>query len=180
MPMQGLQTQQDFILSSNAISFVGPTLGQCHARNAQHIHPCHTIVFQTLPKAQRTRGLSSGYQIKFFKSYHKFSNKSLSDFIFIFSTKQQLQNFNQISALRLNINFKILTKRIFWVSTKNNLHNLNQGSAAKYWLNFSFKISHELQLQNLDQTLCSKSGQKFYFMTKLQLPNLHQLSSNHF
>ena len=40
------KTQQDFILSSNAISFVGPTLGQCHARNAQHIHPCHTIVFQ--------------------------------------------------------------------------------------------------------------------------------------
>merc|ERR1711973_408561 len=46
MPMQGLQTQQDFILSSNAISFVGPTLVQCHARNAQHILPCHTIVFQ--------------------------------------------------------------------------------------------------------------------------------------
>jgi len=45
--MQVLQTQQDFILSSNAISFVvGPTLVQCHARNAQHIHPCHTIVFQ--------------------------------------------------------------------------------------------------------------------------------------
>ena len=110
-----------------------------------------------MPKAQRTRGLSSGYQIKFFKSYHKFSNKSLSDFIFIFSTKQQLQNFNQISALRLNINFKILTKRIFWVWTKNNLHNLNQGSAAKFWLNFHFKNSPEVQLQNLYQTLCSKS-----------------------
>ena len=146
---------------------------------------CHTTFAkrswkETLPKAQRTRGLSSGYQIKFFNSYHKFSNKSLSDFIFIFLTKQQLQNVNQISALRLNINFKILTKRIFWVSTKNNLHNLNQGSAAKYWLNFSFKISPELQLQNLEETLCSKSGQQFDFMTKLQLPNLHQLSSNHF
>ena len=32
----------------------------------------------------------------------------------------------------------------------------------------------ELQLQNLDQTLCSKSEQKFSFMTKPQLPNLQQ------
>ena len=89
-------------------------------------------------KVQWTRGLSSGYQSNFFRSYHKISNKSLSDFIFIFSTKQQLQNLNQISAFRLKLNVKILTKRSFRISTKNNLHNLNQGSAAKYWLNFSF------------------------------------------
>ena len=86
---------------------------------------------KTLPKAQRTRGLNSAYQINFFWSYHKFSNKSLSDFIFMFSTKQQLRNLNQISAFRLNLNFKILTKPRFRISTKNNLHNLNQGSAAK-------------------------------------------------
>ena len=61
-------------------------------------------------KVQWTRGLSSGYQSNFFRSYHKISNKSLSDFIFIFLTKQQLQNLNQISALRLNLKFKILTK----------------------------------------------------------------------
>ena len=60
-------------------------------------------------KVQWTRGLSSGYQSNFFRSYHKISNTSLSDFIFIFSTKQQLQNLNQISAFRLNLNFKILT-----------------------------------------------------------------------
>ena len=72
---------------------------------------------QTLPKAQSTQGLSSDYQSKLFRSYHKFSNKSWSDFI-----------------------FKILTKHSFRISTKNNLHNSNQGSAAKYWLNFSFKI----------------------------------------
>ena len=72
---------------------------------------------KTLPKAQRTRGLSSDYQSKLFRSYHKFSNKSWSDFI-----------------------FKILTEHSFRISTKNNLHNSNQGSAAKYWLNFSFKI----------------------------------------
>ena len=34
-------------------------------------------------------------QSNFFWSYHKFSNKSLSEFIFIFWTKQQLQNLNR-------------------------------------------------------------------------------------
>ena len=125
--------------------------------------------FKTLPKAQRTRGLSSGYQSNFFRSCNKFSNNSWSDFIFIISTKQQLQNLNQISAFRLNLNFRISTKRSFRISTKNNLHNFNQGSAAEYWLKFSFKISPELQLQNFDQSLCSKSEQKFSFMTKLKL-----------
>ena len=103
---------------------------------------------KTLPMAQRTQGLSSGYQSKFFRSYHKFSNKSRSDFIFILPTKQQLQNLNLISAFRLNLNFKVLTKPSFRISTKNNLHNLSQGSAAKYWLNFSFKIVPEPQLQS--------------------------------
>ena len=36
----------------------------------------------------------------------------------------------------------------------------------------------ELQLQNLDQTLCSKSEQKFSFMTKPQLLNLQQTLAN--
>ena len=103
---------------------------------------------KTLPMAQRTQGLSSGYQSKFFRSYHKFSNKSRSDFIFILPTKQQLQNLNLISAFRLNLNFKVLTKPSFRISTKNNLHNLSQGSAAKYWLNFSLKIVPEPQLQS--------------------------------
>ena len=80
---------------------------------------------KTMPNAQRTRGLSSGYQSKFFRSYHKFSKKSRSDFIFILPTKQQLQNLNPISAFRQNLNFKILTKPSFRISTKNNLHNLN-------------------------------------------------------
>ena len=89
-------------------------------------------------------------------------------------------NLKKSTKYQHQLNFKILTKLSFRISTKNNLHNLNQGSAAKYWLNFSFKISPELQLQNLDQTLCSKSGQKFDFMTKLQLPNLHQTIVNTF
>ena len=64
------------------------------------------------------------------------------------------------------------------MSTRIKLHNLNQASATKYWPDFSFKISPELQLQNLDQTLCSKSEQKFSFMTKLQVPNMQQTVAN--
>ena len=133
---------------------------------------------KTLPKAQRTGGLSSGYQSNSFLSYHKFLNKPWSDFIFIISTKQQLQNLTQTLAFWLILNFKILTNRSFRISTKNNIHNLNQESAAKYCVNSSFKISPELHLYNLDLTLCSKSGQQFDFMTKLQLPNLHQTIVN--
>ena len=114
-----------------------------------HINTHHII--KTLPKAQRTRGLSSAHQSNFFRSYHKFSNKSWLDFIFIISTKQQLQNISQISAFRLILNFKILTKRSLRISTKNNLHNLNQGSAAtsasksclrtsKFWPNLVLEV----------------------------------------
>ena len=40
------------------------------------------------------------------------------------------------------------------------------------------QILPELQRQNLDQPLCSKSEQKFSFMTKPQLPNLQQTVAN--
>ena len=116
------------------------------------------FVSETKHCQRHNGGLSSGYQSNFFWSYHKFSNKSWSDFIFIISTKQQFQNLSQISASQLNLNFKILT---------------NQTTATKYWLTISFKISPKLQLQNFDQTLCLKFGQKFDFMNKLQLPHLH-------
>ena len=46
---------------------------------------------ETLPKAQRTRGLSSAYQSNLFRSYHKFKHKSWSNFIFRISSKHQLQ-----------------------------------------------------------------------------------------
>ena len=45
---------------------------------------------QTLPKAQRTRGLSSSYQSNYLRSYHKFKHKSWS---------------NSSSESRLSINF---------------------------------------------------------------------------
>ena len=36
----------------------------------------------------------------------------------------------------------------------------------------------ELQLKKFDQTLCSKSEQKFSFLNKPQLPNLQQIVAN--
>ena len=58
---------------------------------------------KTLPKAQRTRGLSSAYQSNFFRSYHKLLHKSWSN-IFRISTKHKLQNLNQTSAFQHNLN----------------------------------------------------------------------------
>ena len=70
---------------------------------------------------------------------------------------------------------QILTKTSFRISTKILLHNLYKTSAVKY---SSLKILPELQLQNIDQTLCSKPEQKFSFMAKPQLPNLQQTVAN--
>ena len=61
----------------------------------------------------------------------------------------------------------------FRILTKMKLHNLYKTSEAKYKPNSILKILPELQLKNIDQTLYSNSEQKFSFMTKLQLPNLH-------
>ena len=110
----------------------------------------------------------------------EFKFKHKSNFIFRILNKHQLQNLNQSSAFRLNSNIKILNELSFTISTKIKFHNLNQASAAKYWPIFSCKISPELQLQNLGQTLCSKSEQKIDFMTKLQLPDQHQTVANTF
>ena len=43
------------------------------------------LIFKTLPKAQRTRGLSSAYQSNFFRSYHKFLTKPILNFIITWS-----------------------------------------------------------------------------------------------
>ena len=134
---------------------------------------------KTLPKAQRTRGLSSTYQSNFFGSYHKFKHKSWSN-IFRISTLHQLQNLNQTSPFRQNLNLKILTKPN---------QNLDQEWTSYPQPTISSKIMTKLQLQNLAwtstskswpnlETLCSKSEQKLNFMTKLHLPNLHKTVVN--
>ena len=96
-------------------------------------------------KVQRTRGLSSGYQSNFFRSCNKFSNKSWSDFIFIISTKQQLQNLNQISGANYWLNFS------FKISPELQLQNLDQTINAQsldknliLWPNFSLQICNKL------------------------------------
>jgi len=112
---------------------------------------------KTLPKAQRTRGLSSSYQNNLLRSYHEFKHKSWSSFIFRILTKHQLQNFNQTSASRLNLKFTILSR----ISTKIQLHNLYKTSATKYWpnssfkfcLNFNFKILTKPCAQSLNKSL---------------------------
>jgi len=111
---------------------------------------------KTLPKAQRTRGLSSAHQSNFFRSYHKFSTKSWLDLIFIISTKQQLQNISQISAFWLILNFKILAKRSLRISTKNNLHNLQPRISSNFSLKIlpeNFKILTKPCARSLDKKL---------------------------
>ena len=127
---------------------------------------------KTLPKAQRTRGLSSSYQSNFLRSYHNFTNL---DQISSLESRLKNQFLNQTSASLINLKFKISTKHSFRIATKIQLHNLYKTSASKCWTNSSFKILPELQLQNLDQPLCSKSEQKFSFMTKRQLQICNKL-----
>ena len=116
------------------------------------------IQLKTLPKAQRTRGLSSTYQSNFFRSYHKFR----------ISTKYQLQNLNQTSAFRQNLSLKSQPRLKFTATTKHQQGNTDQASASNLaW------TSTSKSWPNLE-TLCSKSEQKLNFMTKLHLPNLHQ------
>ena len=152
-----------------------------------HITSSQFTNLETLPKAQRTRGLSSAHQSNFFRSYHKFSNKSWLDFIFIISTKQQLQNISQISAFRLILNFKILTKRSLRISTKNNLHNLNQGSAAtsasksclrtsKFWPNLVLEVWTKKWFY--DQTSAAESAPNHrQHISKLNISKKYQHSN---
>ena len=51
-------------------------LGLLHREERSVVKP---VIVKTLPKAQRTRGLSSAYQSNFFRSFHKFKDKSRSN-----------------------------------------------------------------------------------------------------
>ena len=104
--------------------------------------------------------------------------------------------FDQISSSEYwpSTNFKISTSANISISTKLKiqdidqtwLQNLDQDSTSLPLQNISSKILNklllqilpELQLQNNDQTLCSKSEQKFFSMTKPQLPYLQQTVAN--
>ena len=86
------------------------------------------VNYKTLPKAQRTRGLSSSYQSNFLRSYHNFTNLDQ-----ISSSESRLKNqfLNQTSASPINLKFKISTKHSFRIATKIQLHNLYKTSASK-------------------------------------------------
>ena len=98
---------------------------------------------ETLPKAQRTQGLSSAYQSKFFRSYHKFLRKFWSNIFRIsrpsskikISTKHQhfeksWPNLDSESWPRLN----------FITTTKHQQQNNDQTSASKFCLSVNFRI----------------------------------------
>ena len=91
-------------------------------------------------------------------------------------------NFNIPTSADISISSKLKIQDIdqTW------LQNLDQDSTSLPLQNISSKILNklllqilpELQLQNNDQTLCSKSEQKFNFMTKPPLPYLQQAVAN--
>ena len=60
-----------------------------HSTSITHLSVKNFWHLVILPKAQRTRGLSSAFQ-----SSNKYKHKSWSNFIFRISTKHQLQNLN--------------------------------------------------------------------------------------
>ena len=101
------------------------------------------------------------------------AHKSWSNFI--------LQNLEQVSTSksqtsRLKLNLKILAKPSFRISTKIQITSTKH--QQKKLTKLQLQISPLLQLRNLDQTLCSKSEQKFSFLTKPQPPNLPQIVAN--
>ena len=100
------------------------------------------------------------YWSNLFRSYHKFLHKSWWKFIFRMWTKHQLQNLNRTSSSRLNLNFKILTKRSFRISTKIQPYNLNQTSVAKYWSNFGLKLKISPDLHKILTKPCAQSLNK--------------------
>ena len=118
--------------------------------------PCRgegILIKQTLPKAQRARGLSSAYLFR-----PKTSSR----------TNLHHQNLDQAStsksqtlASRLNLNLKILTKPSFRISTKIQIRNLYKTLATKYLpapaskscLNFNFKILTKPCAQSLNKSL---------------------------
>ena len=95
-------------------------------------------------------------------------NKSL-----VFFTKPQLRNLQQIVANTILISNSYTTSTSFELASSQ-ARVYSRKKLAKLQL----QILPELQLQNLDQTLGSKSEQKFSFLTKPQLRNPQQIVAN--
>ena len=96
---------------------------------------------KTLPKAQRTGGLSSYHKITLHSS-QILNILQFQNLDYTLSSKSK----TDISILTKS-KVKILTKPSFRILTKIHLRNLHQTSGAKYWPNFSFKILPGFQIQ---------------------------------
>ena len=104
---------------------------------------------QTLPKAQRTRGLSSAYQS------NEILHKSWSNF----EISTEHQHFDQTLTSKSwpNIHFITSPSLSSKILTKLQFQKFALTSTSNSWPNLVLKV-----------------GTKLSFMTKLQLPNLHK------
>ena len=114
---------------------------------------------QTLPKAQRTRVLSS---------YHKFKHKSRPNFIFRISTKHQLQLQPYIS-----LSLKLKLQNLDQISTEIQFRNLYKTSAEKNCSNsrfkscLNFKILTKPCAQSMNKSLAFLPNLSFEICNKL-------------
>ena len=84
------------------------------------------LILKTLPKAQRTRGLSSYHKITVCSS-QILNTLQFQNLDYALTLKSQPSISNSTKS-----KVKILTKLSFRILTKNQLRNLNETSAAKY------------------------------------------------
>ena len=111
-----------------------------NAMYGMHIYSEKWPQHKTLPKVQRTRGLSSYQRI---------------------SIVHQLQNLNQTSASQLNLKLKSWPNLAseyrprfnFIASTKHQWQNSEQTPTSKSWLNFNFKSLTNPFAQSLNKSL---------------------------
>ena len=110
-----------------------------------------------MPKAQRTQGLSS---------FHKFKLKSRPNFIFIISTKHQLQP-------NISLSLKLKLQNLDQISTKIQFHNLYKTSAEKNCSNsrfkscLNFKILTKPCAQSMNKSLTVLPNLSFEICNKL-------------
>jgi len=83
-------------------------------------------VIKTLPKAQRTRGLSSSYQSNFLRSCHEFLHRACSNFIFRIMIKNKAKCLFRLFALSSRL----------WSSGSGKISKLKVGQyfASDVWL----------------------------------------------
>ena len=125
MLMRNMRTMASQLWSGRASA--SPHIATQNLQNADHDTPTNVFhlwrflhIIQTLPKAQRTRGLSSAYQSNFI-------SQVLSQILI-----KHLQNLDLAPTSKSQPNIGISTKLKLKISTKIEVHSHNQASAGKY------------------------------------------------